>query len=159
MPAGTIRSLTGCQSCSMKITVSSFLKDLVGPAVVGVILAFLYLQHAAIQQLQQRIAAMPAVPVQQASTPVISYADAVERATLEGVVGAHLHRAKRAREVCRGSEEGGVPHRSALAVRPTHHGVGHFLTGDRTAGRTGTGYGSPSTLMITRLRRWPSHSP
>lgn len=42
-------------------------------------MAFLYLQHASIQQLQQRIAAMPTAPAQLA-TPVISYADAVERA-------------------------------------------------------------------------------
>jgi serine protease DegS len=59
------------------------LKEFSGPAIVGVLLAFLFLQYQQTQELQQSIAAIKAVnPAMHSdvSASVFSYADAVEKA-------------------------------------------------------------------------------
>ncbi len=64
------------------------LKDFAWPVIVGVVLAFLYLQYQKTQDLQQKIAAISTASSPQAGSfqagiaaqPVLSYADAVEKA-------------------------------------------------------------------------------
>lgn len=62
---------------------SSLIREFAWPVLTGVVLAFLYLQYQKTQELQQSVAALgAAVPAQASVTaaPVVSYADAVEKA-------------------------------------------------------------------------------
>lgn len=62
---------------------SALIREFAWPAIVGVVLAFLYLQYQKTQELEQSIAALGAAAPARASvaaTPVESYADAVEKA-------------------------------------------------------------------------------